>query len=165
MNHLEQLISEWLENKDYFVRQNVKVGRLSHGGWEGELDVVAYHPRKRHLLHIEPSLDSIPWGKREEKFRKKFKAGREYIKDIFPQVKTNVKIEQWAVLWASDANHKSIGGGKVKTLEKLYKTITEDIPEINRRGSRALISENYPLLRTMQFTIWAVRNDRTNRRP
>jgi len=27
VNHLEQLISEWLEHDDYFVRRNVKVGR------------------------------------------------------------------------------------------------------------------------------------------
>jgi hypothetical protein len=28
MNHLEQLISEWLEIQDYIVKKNTKVGRL-----------------------------------------------------------------------------------------------------------------------------------------
>ena len=31
-NHLEQLISEWLEFRGYFVRRNVKVGKLWPGG-------------------------------------------------------------------------------------------------------------------------------------
>jgi len=28
-NHLEQLIGEWLEHQGYFVRRNVKVGKLA----------------------------------------------------------------------------------------------------------------------------------------
>ena len=34
MNHLEQLIVEWLEFNGYFVRRNVKVSKLSQGGFE-----------------------------------------------------------------------------------------------------------------------------------
>jgi len=33
-NHLEQLVAEWLEFKGYFVRRNVKVGKLPRGGHE-----------------------------------------------------------------------------------------------------------------------------------
>lgn len=49
MNYLEQLISEWYEYQGYFVRRNVLVGKRSDGGWECELDVVAFHPTKKHL--------------------------------------------------------------------------------------------------------------------
>ena len=66
MNHLEQLIAEWFEFRGYFVRRNVKVGKLPHGGHEGELDIVAYHPIDNHLIQIEPSSDAHTWVKRNE---------------------------------------------------------------------------------------------------
>ena len=56
-NFLEQLVAEWYEYKGYFVRRNVLVGRRSRGGYECELDVVAFNPEEKHLVHIEPSVD------------------------------------------------------------------------------------------------------------
>jgi hypothetical protein len=44
MNHLEALAAEWLNYNHYFVRSGVKVGKRARGGWDGELDVVAFHP-------------------------------------------------------------------------------------------------------------------------
>jgi len=44
MNHLEQLVAEWLQYKEYFVRVSVPVGPRSQGGFEGELDVVGINP-------------------------------------------------------------------------------------------------------------------------
>jgi len=45
MNHLEGIISEWLENTGYIVARNHKVGRLVKGGWGGELDTCVHIPR------------------------------------------------------------------------------------------------------------------------
>lgn len=59
MNHLETLIKQYYEWRGYIVRSNVKVGRLRHGGWAGELDIVAYHPVSEHLLHLEPSFVGV----------------------------------------------------------------------------------------------------------
>ncbi len=155
-NHLEQLVAEWLEFKGYFVRRNVKVGKLSHGGHEGELDIIAYHPIDNHLIHIEPSMDAHPWPKKELRFRKKFDAGHKYIvSEIFPFIPHNKRFEQWAVLWASDKNHKKVGGGKVVPIWEMYRKIARDIIAIGRPGGNA-ISEQLPLLRTMQYTLhWA----------
>lgn len=155
-NHLEQLISEWLEYKGYFVRRNVKVGKLSHGGFEGELDVVAYHPLNNHLFHIEPSIDAHTWTKREERFRKKFDAGQKYIIDeILPWLPHNKTFDQWAVLWGSDKNHPEVGGGKVVPIWELYRMIAKDIIGIGKLENQA-IPQQFPLLRTMQFTLnWA----------
>jgi hypothetical protein len=47
MSHLEDLLVQWRDWRSYVVQRNVKAGRLSHGGWEGELDIVAYHPVTR----------------------------------------------------------------------------------------------------------------------
>lgn len=75
-NFLEQLAAEWYEYNGYFVNRNVHVGRRPKGGWECELDVVAFNPSTKHLVHIEPSMDSDRWDKRETRFRKKFDAGQ-----------------------------------------------------------------------------------------
>jgi hypothetical protein len=66
MSHLEDLIVEYYDWQGYLVKRNIKVGRLGHGGWEGELDVVAYHPLNKHLIHLEPSVDADTWATREK---------------------------------------------------------------------------------------------------
>jgi hypothetical protein len=85
MSHLEELLAEYYEWLGHVVKCNAQVGKLAHGGWEMELDVVAYEPRANHLLHLEPSLDADSWEKREKRFVKKFQAGQKYIlRDLFP---------------------------------------------------------------------------------
>lgn len=42
MNFLEQLAGEWFTYKGYFVRTNIKRNKRSKGGWDNELDVLAY---------------------------------------------------------------------------------------------------------------------------
>lgn len=153
MNHLEQLISEWLEFNGYFVRRNVKIRKLTRGGYECEFDIVAYHPLHNHLLHVEPSTDAQSWKKREERFRKKFDAGRKYIiSDILPWLPHSKRFEQWAVLWGSNRKYKEIGGGKVVPVWDLYRMIARDILAIGNPQTNA-IPEQFPLLRTMQFTL------------
>lgn len=84
-SHLESLIHEYLDWRGYLVRRNVKVGRLKHGGWAMELDVIAYHPMTKDLVHFEPSIDAHSWDVREQRFKKKFEAGKKYLfTDIFP---------------------------------------------------------------------------------
>ncbi len=155
-NHLEQLVAEWLEHKGYFVRRNVKVGKLTHGGYKGELDIVAYHPINNHLIQVEPSIDAHTWERREQRFQTKFEAGRKYIiEEIFPWLPHNKTFDQWAVLWGSDRNHATVGGGKVIPIWKLYRMISRDIIAIGSPAGNA-IPEQLPLLRTMQYTLhWA----------
>lgn len=156
-NHLEQLTSEWLEFKGYFVRRNVKVGKLPHGGHEGELDVVGYHPEDNHLIQIEPSIDAHTWEKREQRFSKKFGAGNKYIiSEIFPWLPHNKTFEQWAVIWGSDKNHKTVGGGKVVPIWKFYNIVADDIRKHGKPEGNA-IPEQYPILRTMQYTLFWVK--------
>ena len=38
------------------------------GGFEGELDVVAVHVTKPHLLHVECSVDADSWQKSHAQF-------------------------------------------------------------------------------------------------
>ncbi|MCE5254186.1 MAG: hypothetical protein LLG45_08295 [Actinomycetia bacterium] len=66
-NHLESLVAERYEFNGYFVCRNVRVGRRPKGGYECELDVVAFNPEKGALVHIEPSLDADNWQERERR--------------------------------------------------------------------------------------------------
>jgi hypothetical protein len=64
MNFLEQLVGEWYSYQGYYVRTNVMVGPRDAGGYEGELDVVAFHPETREIVHVETSMDALSWDKR-----------------------------------------------------------------------------------------------------
>lgn len=155
-NHLEQLVAEWLEFTGYFVRRNVKVGRLKHGGWKCELDIVAYRYKDNRLLHIEPSMDANTWAKREYRYRKKFDAGQQYIqKEIFPWLKPRVTVEQWVILWAYTTNHPKLAGGRVVPIWDFYEMVAQTVMSCGHPGGNA-ISEQFPLLRTIHYSLtWA----------
>lgn len=150
MNFLEQLVAEWYEYQVYFVRRNVLVGKRTGGGWECELDVVAFHPGKRHLVHIEPSMDSNSWDKRAERYNRKFETGRKYIPQIFADIDIPKDIEQIALFGlGSKTNNPTLAGGTVWLMSDLLREITAVLR--TRRVEKEAVSEQFPLLRTIQF--------------
>ena len=151
MSHLEDLLCEYYEWKGYIVRRNVKVGRLKHGGWEGELDIVAFHPQSNDLVHLEPSLDADSWSKREHRFARKFSVGRRYIfTDLFPWLNPKTPLKQVAVLISRGKAHTHIGGGHVRTVDEITKEIRTEVAAEGKMVSSA-IPEQFPLLRTIQL--------------
>jgi hypothetical protein len=150
MNHLEQLTAEWYEFRGYFVRRNVQVGRREKGGYECELDVVAFCPQRQHLVHIEPSMDAHTWAMREARYTKKFEAGRKHIPGLFGGIALPPVIEQIALLgFGSTTNVKTLAGGRIMTSSDLLAEITAGIGKM--RIASAAVPEQYPLLRTIQF--------------
>lgn len=151
MNHLEKLARQYYEWKGYLVKGNVKVGRLSRGGWAGELDIVAYHPQINHLVHIEPSIDTHSWEKRKSRFEKKFKFGKKYIyKDVFPWLSKNTPLDQIAILTTS--SRKELAGGQVISIDDFMRKIKTEIKEQGIMAKNA-IPEEYDLLRSIQMAI------------
>jgi hypothetical protein len=149
-NHLEQLVAEWCEFNGYFVRRNVHVGKRAKGGYDCELDVVAFNPLSKHLVHVEPSLDALSWEKRERRYSKKFKAGRKYIPKLFRWLDVSVPIDQVAVLvFASKASRDRIGGGRIMLVPEVLREITDDLGQ--RRVANRAVPEGFPLLRMIQF--------------
>ena len=152
MNHLEELVSQWLDFRGYIVRCNVCIGLLRHGGHTGEIDVAAYHPVTKHCLHVECSGDADSWAYREKRFEQKFAKGRDFIKkEVFPWLDGvgDLKIEQWAIVWTAGADRTHVAGGKVVTMRNLYRNIARDIRKMREKGNR-VIPEKYSLLRTIQ---------------
>lgn len=149
-NHLEHLITEWHEYQDYFVKRNVLVGTRPKGGYECELDVVAFHPFNKNLVYLEPSLDADSWAIREQRFQKKFAAGKDHYKEAFPGLSLPEEIDQIAVLvFATRANHPFLGGGKVKIADQLLEEIFSVLR--NKRLESESIPEQWPILRSFQY--------------
>jgi hypothetical protein len=151
MNHLEKLIRQYYEWKGYIVRGNVKVGQLPLGGYAGELDIVAYHPLSGHLVHIEPSLSDPSWKEKEERYKKKFVLGKQYIhKAVFPWLSAGMPIEQIAVLVRNTRPH--LAGGIVKSVDEIMKEIKDEILKHGIMAKHA-IPEEFDLLRTIQMAV------------
>jgi hypothetical protein len=149
-NHLEQLVGEWYEFRGYFVRRNIPVARRPKGGFDGELDVVAFHAQNNHLVHIEPSNDADPWSVRERRFARKFEAGRKYIPGLFAGIKIPARIEQIALLgFASTKHHKAVGGGRIMLIPDLLAEILRTLKEM--RVAHNVVPEQFPLIRTLQY--------------
>lgn len=149
-NFLETLVAEWYEFSGYFVRRNVLVGRRPNGGHDCELDVVAYHPGERRLVHIEPSMDTDSWARREERYAKKFEAGRRHIPQLFAGIDLPDDIEQVALLvYGSTANRKTLGGGRIMSMAEFMAEIRATLA--GRAIERAAAPEGFPTLRALQF--------------
>ena len=153
MSHLEDLLFQWYDWRGFIVKRNTKVGKLGHGGWEGELDLVAYHPQTRELLHVEPSIDAHSWAMRESRFAKKFESGRKYIfTEVFPWLTSTTPLQQIAVLVSRGRHHAKLASGDIVTVDEVVKQI-KDVVGTQGKMSVAAIPEQYDLLRTIQLVL------------
>ena len=151
-NFLEELVAEWYDYQGYFVKRNIKVGKLAVGGYESELDVVAFNPNTKHLVHIEPSTDAHSWEQREIRYTKKFNAGKAYIPTIFAGFSDLPEPEQIALLVvAGRTSQKELGGGKVVHILDFLTQIVNHFTGVSILKSA--ISEQYMLLRMVQFMV------------
>ena len=155
-NHLEALVAEWYEFQGYFVRRNVQVGKRAKGGYECELDIVAFNPETSTLIHLEPSLDSDSWAKRELRYAKKFEAGKRYIPTLFNGIPIPKQIDQVALfVYGGGEARTQLAGGRIVFVKEFMYDIHAGIG--HRKVSSAAIPEVFPQLRTLQFAAqyWA----------
>ncbi len=151
-SHLESLIHEYLEWQGYLVRRNLKVGKLPHGGWEMELDLIGYHPTTQDLVHYEPSLDALSWDKREARYKKKFSAARKYLfTEVFSWLPPDTHLRQIAVLVNHPRGRDELAGGVLMSVDEITAEIRGKVIACGIMAKNA-ISESYPLLRTVQLS-------------
>lgn len=148
MNHLEQLVAEWLQYKGYFVRVSIPVGPRQNGGFEGELDVVGFNLKTKHLIHIECSLDALKEEERETRFAAKFERGRRFISSVFLGIQLP-KLDQALVLQFSSGRVRKIGGVRLVTVRDFVHEMVDGLKGTSP-ASKA-VSANLPLLRTVQL--------------
>ena len=152
MNFLEQLVAEWYAYRDFFVRTNVKFGPRPQGGYEGEMDVVAFHPKDRTLIHFETSSDADSWNERKMKFQKKFeKAEQHYASEFKFGFEEAKKV---AVVSFTRPREPVDMGFNIELLliPDLMSRITKRLKRAH--PMKAAVSEVYPLLRAIQFAVW-----------
>lgn len=143
---------------------NIQVGPRPKGGYECELDVVAFHPESKHLVQIESSMGAESWDVREQRFRRKFEAGCRYIPYIFRGLHLPKRPEQIALLvFASTKNRATVGGGKILLIGDFLKEIFSELRA--RHVAKAAVPEHLPLLRSLQFVstfrkdVWEALNE------
>lgn len=156
-NFLETILTEWLEYQGYFVRCNEKVGKLAKGGWAGELDVVAFNPRGKHLIHFECSTDAWTRAKREEKFARKFEMGRRSAADLFQGLELP-PLEQKILHGYAGKNQAPIAGAEVIRVQDLVLEIMNHVGQ-HTLANKA-VPERYPLLRVLQAAAEAMKERR-----
>lgn len=152
MSHLETLIVEYLDWQGYLVRRNIKVGRLKHGGWEMELDVIGYHPHNGDLVHYEPSVDAHSWEMREARYIKKFTAARKLIfSEVFSWLPPETPLRQIAVFPSHPQGRDTIAGGHIVSIDEFISEVRSKVIKCGVARSNA-IPEIYPFLRVLQLS-------------
>jgi hypothetical protein len=153
MNFLEQLASEWYEYSGYFVRTNVKARRLPHGGWGMEVDVLAYEPHTKLLLHIEPTSDADSWPERKKRFlTKKFILSHgEYEEIVGAQIS---KVRKIAIVGYGHYAKVDLNWGddiEVVLIPLFIKQIATKLK--GQHPAKEAVPEGYPILRGMQMML------------
>ena len=152
MNFLESLVAEWYEYSGYFVRTNPRARKRSKGGWDIEIDVLAYSPSDRRLIHIEVSSDASSWQERKERFmKKKFILSKEEYESL---IGSNVDaIEKIAIVgWGTPKNDLNWGNGiKVVFIPQLIKDISTKLRATSLYEQA--VPESFPLLRAIQIVL------------
>lgn len=152
MTHLEQLVSEYYDWLGFLVKRNVKVGKRPMGGYDMELDIIAYHPGDMRLVHVEASLDAHTWKKREERYVKKFEMGEKYIlSEVFTWLPPGTAIERVAI-FPSTAGKEMLAGARLQSIDKFMQEVKTKIMS-GQIMAKAAIPEQYPLLRTIQLAL------------
>jgi hypothetical protein len=152
MNFLEQLTSEWLEYRGYFVRRHVRVDVRGASPLDCELDVVAFHPESQHLLQVEASMDTSTQRVRSHRFQLKFDAGRAHIPTMFASLAPVRAVDQVALFgYGNRESHATVAGGRILFVDELIDEIRRTLRD--RPALSQGVSERFVCLRTIQLTL------------
>lgn len=152
MNFLESLVAEWYAYSGYFVRSNPRTRKRQKGGWDVELDVLAYSPSEQRLIHIETSGDANSWQERKERFlKKKFILSHEEYESLIG-ISVNA-IEKIAVvgwnLTKRDLNWRD--DIKVVLIPQLFEEITTKLRATPHE--KQAVPEGFPRLLAIQVML------------
>jgi hypothetical protein len=153
MNFLEQLVAEWYEYTGHFVRTNIRAQKREKGGWDVELDVLAYSPSNQELLHIETSGDANSWAERKQRFlEKKFTLSKQDYEEIL-ECKIN-SVQRIAIVGYSRSTRANLEWGEGIEVKLIPKFLDEIVAILRQRDwMREAVPERYTILRAMQMVL------------
>jgi len=151
MYFLEELAAEWYAYQGYFVQTNVKFGMLPAGGYEGEMDVVAFHPTRKILVHVEASMDAVSWKERRERLVKKFSHAQKHYSELFRFEYS--QLEKVAIVGFGHAHppRESMGGVTIMSIPEFVRTISRELKK--KSPAEMAVPEQFPILRAMQMAV------------
>ncbi len=151
MNFLEQLVAEWYAyEKKHFVRTNIKFGKRDEGGYDGEIDVIAFDPFKKTLTHIETSTDAKSWDDRKTIFLNKFEGAKNHYKKFFDF--DGEKVNRKVVVGFGIPKKKPDFGNNIE-VKTIYEFLLEITDVLSKRNPETeAVPEGYPLLRAIQYS-------------
>jgi len=153
MTFLEQLVAEWYEYEKYFVRSNVRARKRAKGGFDVELDVLAYDLPNNALLHVETSGDADSWAERKRRFlTKKFILTKKEYEAIIG-CKVN-KIRKIAIVGYARSTKANLNWGQdieVVLIPELMTQIAEKLR--SQHPAHEAVPEGFPILRAVQTVL------------
>ena len=153
MNFLEQLVAEWYEYEKYFVRSNVRARKRAKGGFDVELDVLAYDLSNNTLLHVETSGDADSWAERKRRFvTKKFILTREEYEAILGRKVNNIR--KIAVVGYARSTKANLSWGQDIEVVLIPELMTQIAGKLrSRHPAHEAVPEGFPILRAMQTVL------------
>ena len=153
MNFLEQLTAEWFTYKGYFVRTNIKLNKRSKGGWDNELDVLAYSAKASELIHIESTWDANTCAARKERFlKKKFVYSHAQYEGLVGAKISHLR--KLALVGLGRSANSSLNWGDSIEVVLIPHFIAEISKELAAKDPlKDIVPEGYPRLRAMQFAL------------
>lgn len=131
----------------------MRARKREKGGWDVELDVLAYDPSNGTLLHVETSGDAASWAKRKRQFlAKKFILKREEYEAILG-CKVS-KIKKIAVVGYPRSTKVDLNWGQdieVVLIPVLIARIAEKLHL--QHPTKEAVPEGFPILRAMQTVL------------
>lgn len=152
MNYLEMLAEEYHSYIGYFVRSNVRARKRDRGGYDVEIDVLAFSPNNQKLLHIETSGAAVTWeANRESLMQKKFSLTKqEYEENLGCSIAEVQKV--MIIGWAKSSEAFIDGEIKVVPIPAFIREIARELR--NRHPQKEIVPEQFPLLRSMQMCLF-----------
>ena len=148
MNFVEELVAEWLQKNGWLVSKNVRYGPRREGGFEGECDLLAFHPKRGEYLHVECSQAG---GARAlaERFLEQFKKAKKWYPELMPG--SNGKVDRLAVGgWGLEP--AAIGESiQIKTIRQFVADLCRELEPPVPFGK--IVPEKFPLLRAIQLAV------------
>jgi hypothetical protein len=122
------------------------------------MDVVAFEPERKTVVHLETSFDADSWEKRRRKFHKKFEIAPGHYRSVFRNF--NFETVRKVAVVGLTKPRKVVNFDDdidVLSIQELMREIIQGIPADPLKKA---VPESYPLLRSLQFAAWYFKSRR-----